>query len=85
MVEPEREIPGRVAQSWAAPMARESAGDMLRAVLIPWGARSAAVRARAVMRKHTPSATMLSSVEKPLIQSWRGSTARRGTQESIRK
>ena len=85
MVDPDREIPGRVANTWATPMATESWAVMLRAVLMPFTARSARVRSRAVMRKKQPSAMMLLSVEKPSMKSWTKGTTSRGTQESMRK
>ena len=85
MVEPERDIPGRVAKTWATPMAAASPAVMLRAVLTPLTALSARVSSRAVTRKKQPSAIMLLSVEKPSIRSWIKGTTSRGTQESIRK
>ena len=85
MVEPDREIPGRVAKTWATPIATESWAVMLRAVLMPFTARSARVRSRAVTRKKHPSAMMLLSVEKPLMRSWTKGTTSSGRQERTRK
>ena len=82
MVEPEREMPGMVATSWAAPTASALLPVMFSAVRRPRSCREAVRSSSPVSRKQNPSTVTSLSVEKPSTKSLMKNISSRGANES---